>query len=67
VIRMPAYHVHFMGRHHYRHARCDDVADDRHDLGARERVEVRDELVREEHPWLLHQGAGDGHALPLAA
>jgi hypothetical protein len=44
-----------------------DVAQRVHDDLGVERVERGDRLVGEDHLGLLHQGAGNGHALLLAA
>ena len=59
--------VHLVGDDQHRHAFAGQVADQREHVAHQFRVERRSGLV-EQHDVRLHgQGAGDGHALLLAA
>src|SRR5574338_780671 len=55
-------------RHHdHRLSLGMQLAEDRHDLGARGAVEVAGGLVRQQDAGPVHQRPGDGHALALPA
>ena len=63
----PSRHVGVVGDDHYRAAPAGEVAEQAEHLVASLGIERPGGLVGQYHPAAVHQRAGDGHPLPLAA